>query len=139
MNNIIRPFFIVIIVALLAIISFTSFDFITSILPGWNTTILPLRDMESYIWIWVSITAMVLFILKSKGFTNAKPLNYFLWLTIPFIVLSSIRRLSVNAPSHGQYFLFVLILLPYLLSLVLLAVAHPVLLWQLYKNRNRRS
>lgn len=135
----IRSFFKAIIVVLLLIISFTSFDFITSFVPGWNTTIMPLPRLEIYIWLWSSCIAIILFTLKSRGFTNAKPLRYFLWLAAPFLVLSIIRRLSAETPPHVQYFIFVLILLPYLLSILLFILAHPVTLWQLYKSRNFRN
>lgn len=123
---------------ILLIISFVSSDFILSTLPGWHTTVFPYYTIKIYISAWFIIIVMGLAVLKFKGFTDAKPLNYYLWFSFPFILLSLIFEFANYDSNTHLKWLFKLIL-PYSFSILLFILAHPVVFYKLYKNRSHKN
>lgn len=139
MKIITRSILALIIIVIVLVGAFASIDLITSILPGWNTTVFPIFEIQPYLWLWTSLVIIGLYIVKRKGFTDVKPLRYYTYMSFPFIIFSILLHVLNNTAFQAKLHWVITLLAPYMISVLLYLIAHPVLAFKLLQSSKSES
>lgn len=99
-------FLVSIIIALGTLIIF-NFDYATSVIPGWHTTIYPPFFIAGFFFWWFLLVTLAYIVFFRKAFTR-KNVIFYLALTLPLILLIQFLRLSDGYVGEWQISLTIL-------------------------------